>query len=850
MRPDSSTVWALLKDSANRHPSRASILAPDREPLTYQDLAGLVERTAGQLRSLGLDQQARVAMVLPNGPEMATSFAALSASCVCAPLNPSFTHADFDFYLRDLGARALLVEHDSNTTAIASAEALGIKVLRIHKAPKAGAFDLADSIRPTQPDWPGENSAALLLHTSGTTSKPKLVSLSSRNLCASAQNIARTLDLSPEDRCLNIMPLFHIHGLMAAVLASLASGASVVCPGGAYASNFFAWMAAYRPTWYTAVPTMHQGILARAADHGDVIEHVPLRFIRSSSASLPPSVLASLEDTFHSPVIEAYGMTEAAHQMASNALPPGVRKPGSVGLPAGPEIAIMSPSGDLLPTDAIGEVVIRGPNVTAGYEANDAANAEAFRDGWFRTGDQGCRDRDGYLCLTGRLKELINRGGEKISPREVDEVLLGHHAVRQALCFAIPHAQLGEEIGAAVELETGATLQVSELRTWAGERLPAFKVPRIIRLLDEIPKGPTGKLQRIGLAARIGVEPLDDSLSDAVFAPPATPAEEQIAEIWRRFFPGRLIGVNTRFEALGGDSLLAVEMLSAVGAAIGVDVPYLRFVEEGTIAALAQAIDCGQSERDSPLIALQPKGTRQPLYCVPGHDGTLLGLARLACALPNQPLWAFDLFKIQTSPTLELLATECVDLLLARDPKGPYMLAGVCFGGVLAAEIARQLESRGKGVNLVVLVDALNPAWNRGLPLSATARARLDQLREKALYHAGHLQAMSHNARLGYLSGRIAAFFQNHRETAGAVLGASSRNMLNRRVAFQHIPTPVAAPALIIRVLGRRPHVAALGWQDIFSGGLVCSDLPFEPHGALAGDSVDRVATLLSERLV
>jgi len=293
---------------------------------------------------------------------------------------------------------------------------------------------------------------ALVLHTSGTTSRPKIVPLTAANICASARHIGATLRLAPADRCLNIMPLFHIHGLMAAVLASLAAGASVVCTPGFNALKFFAWLDEVEPTWYTAVPTMHQAILARAGRNPEIIARARLRFIRSSSSSLPPSVLTALEATFGCPVIEAYGMTEAAHQMASNPLPPAARKPGSVGIAAGPRISIMDENGNLLTTGSIGEVVIRGDNVTRGYANNAEANAAAFSEGWFRTGDQGVIDPEGYLTLTGRLKELINRGGEKISPREVDEALMDHPAVLQAVTFALPHPMLGEDVGAAVVL--------------------------------------------------------------------------------------------------------------------------------------------------------------------------------------------------------------------------------------------------------------------------------------------------------------------------------------------------------------------------------------------------------------
>jgi acyl-CoA synthetase (AMP-forming)/AMP-acid ligase II len=289
------------------------------------------------------------------------------------------------------------------------------------------------------------------------------------------------------------------------VLAPVSAGSAVFCTPGFNALRFFAWMDEAAPTWYTAVPTMHQAIVSRASKNLEVIRRHPLRFIRSSSSSIPPQVIRELEEVFGAPLIESYGMTEATHQMASNPLPPAVRKPGTVGLPAGPQVAIMSEDGKLLPAGGIGEIVIRGANVTAGYENNPKANAEAFVDGWFRTGDQGTLDAEGYLSLTGRLKEIINRGGEKISPREVDEVLMDHPAVAQVVCFAIPHPKLGEEVGAVVVLREGAQLTERELQSFVGERLADFKVPRKVLFLDEIPKGATGKLQRIGLAARLGL---------------------------------------------------------------------------------------------------------------------------------------------------------------------------------------------------------------------------------------------------------------------------------------------------------------------------------------------------------
>jgi acyl-CoA synthetase (AMP-forming)/AMP-acid ligase II len=505
-----STVFDLLKAGDD---SSISISGIDRPHLTYHDLRDLVSRTSDTLNGLGIGRNDRVAIVLPNGPEMAAAFVAIAACATTAPLNPAYTQDEYDFYLSDLNARALLVEKDSDSPAVAAARAHGIQVLELETPPDlpAGDFTIhADAsgqyTRTENAGMAGPGDVALVLHTSGTTSRPKIVPLSHSNLCASAENIQNTLCLDASDVCLNIMPLFHIHGLMAAVLATLGKGASVCCTPGFDALKFYAWLDQASPTWYTAVPTMHQAILARARRNQEAVKGARLRFIRSSSSSLPAQVLHELEDVFGVPVVEAYAMTEASHQMTCNQLPPGVRKPGTVGCAAGPEVAIMDEaSADLLSSGRTGEIVIRGDNVTRGYENNPTANAENFVAGWFRTGDQGVLDEDGYLTITGRLKEIINRGGEKISPREVDDILMDHAAVQQVVTFAMPHKSLGEEVAAAVVLKEGETTDEASLRSFAAERLASFKVPRKVLILDEIPKGATGKLQRIGLAEKLGL---------------------------------------------------------------------------------------------------------------------------------------------------------------------------------------------------------------------------------------------------------------------------------------------------------------------------------------------------------
>ena len=385
-----------------------AIAAPDRQPLSYNLLRAQVDYTVSRLNDLGVGRNDPVAIVLPNGPEMASAFICIGAAATTAPLNPAYRGEEFDFYLEDLQPKLLVVEDSTDSPVVTSASKLGINVvtLKHSESDPAGKFELiGESINHNSPT-PGlaqPSDIALVLHTSGTTSRPKLVPLSQQNVCASAHNVSLSLTLTPSDSCLNIMPLFHIHGLIAAVLGSIHAGASVNCTPGFNALKFFVWLEEIRPSWYTGVPTMHQAILSRAGRNQKIIDDVKLRFLRSSSASLPPQVMQDLEKTFDAPVIEAYGMTEAAHQMASNPLPPGKRLPGSVGPGTGVDVAIMDEAGTLQPVGGNGEVVIRGTNVTQGYENNPEANAEAFTNGWFRTGDQAVVEEDGPTHFFARV---------------------------------------------------------------------------------------------------------------------------------------------------------------------------------------------------------------------------------------------------------------------------------------------------------------------------------------------------------------------------------------------------------------------------------------------------------------
>ena len=598
------SIHELLVRAARATPRAAAIAAPGREALSYERLHSRASDVVQRLNQLGIGRADRVAMVLPNGPEMAVAFVAVAAGATCAPLNPAFRASDFEFYLSDLGAKALIVAANLDSPVRSVAASKGIPVIELHPTgTEAGMFALEGEAfgEPARTGLSGPGEVALVLHTSGTTSRPEQVPLTHANLCASACNIGSTVALTPSDRCLNVMPLFHIHGLTGAVLSSLSSGASVVCTPEFDASRFFGWLADENPSWFTAVPTMHQAIVREArsstgCDFREIIRACRLRFLRSSSAPLPPSLMSDLEELFDVPVVESYGMTEASHQITSNLLPPGERKPGSVGVPAGPEVAIMDDTGHSLGCEVEGEIVIRGANVTAGHAGDAEARGGFSPEGWFRTGDRGRMDADGYLFVTGRLKEMINRGGETIAPREVDELLEAHPDVVEAAAFAVPHPTLGEDVAAAVVVNADADITEQALREYSFEHLADFKVPSRLLFVDDIPKGPTGKLQRIGLY---------ETLKERLQRPreePQSELESLVTQYFKAVLPREEVGVTDNFFALGGDSLLATQVLSRVRSDFQIELPLVMVFLKPTPRELAAEIDRLKREESSPSL--------------------------------------------------------------------------------------------------------------------------------------------------------------------------------------------------------------------------------------------------------
>ena len=425
------------------------------------------------------------------------------------------------------------------------------------------------------------------------------------------------------------------------------------------------------------------------------------------STALPPQVMTGLEAAFQVPVIESYGMTEASHQMASNPLPPAERKPGTVGRAAGPEVAIMDEAGRLLPAVQTGEIVIRGENVTLGYENNPAANESGFTNGWFRTGDQGVMDDQGYLSITGRLKEMVNRGGEKIAPREVDEALLDHPGVAQAVAFAAPHKTLGEDLVAAVVLRNNFTVTEQELRQFAFSRLADHKVPSQIVIVAEFPKGPTGKLRRIGLAEELAAK------LKASYAAPRNELEQTLAGIWGKVLGVERVGILDNFFALGGDSLRAVLVLQELKKYFSRALHPAILFHSPTIEQLSRHLRQETADSISHLVPIQPRGHTPPLFLVPGHRGDVFTFVPLIRHLPaDRPVYVFQFPEAArrddqvANAMLKEMAALYIGEMMTLQPQGPYHLGGHCYGAELAFEMAQQLRARNERTALLAIISA------------------------------------------------------------------------------------------------------------------------------------------------
>jgi oxalate---CoA ligase len=825
-------LFQPLRVAATGRAEAPAILSPGREPLSFGGLWRQMECIAAAIGGA----QPVTAIILPEGPELLTALLGSMLAGAAAPLNPDLTESELGQQIESLRPSAMIVGTAPTEAMADLARSLGIRILQMEHP------ELRDVWRPRTPppSRPLPPDTRLLLHTSGTSGEPKLAPLTGANLLASFANQRRAFALTPSDRFLCLTPLFHLHGFGSAA-AQLMAGGSVVCPSGFHPLEFPQWLREFRPTWYTGSPAVHRAIASLLAA-GAELPCESLRLIRSSSAALESGVQDAIERAMGVPFVDSYGLTESG-TVAAVPLPPGKGKPGSSGVSVGTEIAIFGQDRRLLAPGDEGEIAVRGPNVIAGYLDDAAANGQCFRDGWFLTGDLGRLDDGGYLFVTGRRKDVINRGGTKVMPAEIDAALLAHPAVAEAAAFGVPHARLGEDVEAAVVPRAGASLNEAELRAFAAAKLASFKVPRRIHITEAIPRTSTGKPRRAALA-----ETLERTASNTpVPARPLTPVERRIAAIWTRVLGCAEIGPEDELPALGGDSLASAVILAEVQAEFGMNGSLgnagslVSFFDRPTVEHLAELVTSGGGQPGSrSVVHLAGLGPQTPVFCIPATSHDPYYLRHLAVRMDRRPFYtvlAPRRSAEMAGSTVEQIASEAVSDIRAVRPQGPYILTGHCFGGVIAFEIARQLRAADEDVPLLLLLDAPAPGYPKALPRLQRYPGAAWRLLMGEGTRALVREAAAHVRALRGVRQRA--------ETPGEDEAA-----LIRRTMHSYVPQPLDRP--IVQVMASDFQASTrvlederLGWRDFAGAGFSVVNAPGDHNSFLLSPRVDELALQL-----
>ncbi len=719
--PRQSTIGAEIRHRAEIQPDQAAVVSSGFAPLSYRELQSLIDRVRAALRLAGLGRNARIAVGMPNNAQAALGIIAVSCSAVSVPLNPRQALRETEVCLATLRPDAVLLMKGVDSDARQLAEREGLAIIEAVPS-KEGTLDFSigtvkqiksTAIAPDRSDEPDPDAPAFILQTSGTAAAPKFIPFSHRNMLAAAARLQAWFDLMPQDRCLGVSAPYYSHGLKVTVFTPLLTGGTVAFPKDASKFDYAEWFEDLRPTWYSAGPTLHRLIFDQTQTRADAKTGHSLRFILSGGAPLPRNVLEGLQDTLGVPVVEHYGSSEAA-QIAANLPPPGRSKVGTCGIPWPDTVRIVDEDGRPLPAGQQGEILVGGPTLTSGYVNAPELNRESFIDGWFKTGDIGSLDEDGFLTLHGRKNDVINRGGEKISPVEIDDALIRHPAVAEAAAFSVPHSRLGEDVAAAVVLRAGMTATPLELRRFLQDKVASFKIPRQIFIRDQLPKGITGKIQRRLLTETVK----EDAAADvSVSAPPpvkiapvGADLTAQLIELWKRLLNCSSLSLDDNFFEMGGDSLLATTMLAELGQLTGQTISSSVLFEAPTVRQLVESLAAKNAARPKTLIQLPSRGRRAPLFFFHGdYNRGGFYAARLANRLGSeQPLIVVAPHGVDNDPiprSIEAMATDRLPSIIDAQPSGPYRLCGYCVGGLVAFEVARMLVTAGKQVEMVGMID-------------------------------------------------------------------------------------------------------------------------------------------------
>lgn len=845
---------------AESRPLAPALIDPDGLTLTYQEFWEQIELISRRIEEAGFGAGERVAVLLPLSPLQVLAVTGVMNHHAVQPLSTRATTTDSLNFLRRVAARVLIVSADFEAE-IEGALAMGLPVLvaREGEAPDHWQFRHPESPLEAHPAPPGVKA---FFNTSGTTGGSKIVPHTAASLDAITEWMRRFYALTDSDRLLLLISQSFAVSIGYA-FAQFSAGGAVIATRGFDPSAYVRWLDELRPTYYICPPAVHQAALTQLQSKPPRLP-VSLRFMVSAFSPLPEETRLGLEEILQTSVLLHYGAIEALG-VTSESLPPCRRVPNSLGCSLGPEIGIMDPSGDLLPAGAQGEIVVRGANVFSGYLDNPQATRAAFRDGWYMTGDLGRLDEDGNLFVTGRLKEMINRGGEKVAPDEVDAAVASHPAVLEAVAFAVPHPTLGEDVACAVVLREGNGAQVSarELRRFAATQLAPFKVPHRIYFVDQIPRGELGKPQRGLLADRLqnqtGVPPSPAEVNQQIFT--TGRIFEGLHEIWARILDRNDLGYNEDFFEAGGDSLAAIKMLAEVDERFGCETSAwtASFLDEPTLEHLTGLV--GQpspprASRSDPnnmeVFPVGKGGSGINLFCLPTQGNEGLNFRRLASHLAGK----MDLLIVRPANTfhrmelfgLEREGREAAEAIRQQQPQGPYFVSGYCYGGMIAVEAARQLSLEGQDVQ-VILFDATTPGFPRLLfdwPIWAD-RAKAQWRRIWNCEHPG----LRRNLRL--LSKRITGSALNpFRRLLVPFEQTSAVQWLLDWMASDYVspykPRPLDAPMLHI-MCADEPSVvdsyARFGWRRIARRGVEEHVLPHNHFNILHESNLPQIAEIL-----
>jgi acyl-CoA synthetase (AMP-forming)/AMP-acid ligase II/thioesterase domain-containing protein len=862
--PERASLFAELSFWASDAPDRPALIVPDQPSVSFGQLWLALGDVRALLQTSGIPAEAVVAVAVPDAACGLIGLLGAASYCVCAPMNPDLVESEFESGLKELKATALIVSSgDGKLTA--TAHKLGLLLIQASRDEHRFNWQVCSPARHasrSSPELPP--GTGILLQTSATTGRRKIVPLTHGNLHAMVENSRTSLRLTPHDRLLLMARLFHIQGLLSA-WAQLRAGGAVILPPEYSPAGFERWMSVEAPTWYAGGPTLHRTILQNLATF-PLAQPGSLRFVRSGGTLLPPELRSALESALKVPVLDVYGLTEVG-AVASTPLTaaPHESPLGEghvIGPTVGPEIAILGEDGTFVPSGTEGQIVVRGPNVMPGYLDDVDANRDAFHDGWFLTGDLGRLDAQARLHVTGRIKEIINRGGQKVIPDEVDAALASHPAIREIAAFSVKHPSLGEEVACAVVLREGFHLEREEFRAYAAGKLSHYKIPRSIHVVEAIPRGATGKPQRLALSDRFSkstasISPAaEEPLSQTKRSQPGhavppvkqdhkhTPIDltESLADLWRNLLGLETVGVDDDFFALGGDSLSATAMLGRVASLLNLQgklpsseffrLPTLRNLSAVAATAMAGQVEDPASSRIV-MIPVKPGPAEVAFFMVPS-DGAE-GCCFRQMARHMKPQWSLHLLRprntwhAQSRTSIQDAAEDCAALIMQEQSAPVCVLGGYCYGSVVAFEAARILERKGRQC-LLMLLDAPTPGYPHllwdPLPIARAARkqVKLSLRRRSARPFLG----------LGKRLLRRAAWLGIRRlGPRQSAWGRQPLAWLERQSRVKYLsfirPEPIGVPVIHFLATGQTDYLheeSRLGWPRYIKLGLETCILP------------------------